>query len=82
MKNNKYNYLWVIQQNYGSCGWEDVSQYDCDSTGHVYEMSGSFITLKSGRKQELTALGHDLKEYKLLGYPTRVIFRREIMNYA
>lgn len=81
MKNNKYNYLRVIQQNYAGY-WEDVSQYDCNSTGRVSEMSGTFITLKSGRKQELTALGHDLKEYKLLGYPTRVIFRREIMNYA
>ena len=27
MKQNKYNYLWVIQGYYGY-GWEDLSEYD------------------------------------------------------
>ena len=27
MRKNKYNYLWVIQGNYGY-GWEDLSAYD------------------------------------------------------
>jgi hypothetical protein len=40
-------------------------------------MSGSFITKTNGCKVELKLLTHDLREYKLLGYPTRVIFRKE-----
>jgi hypothetical protein len=54
-------YYKVIQQHYGQ-SWEDCSQYETNSTG----------TLKPGE-----CLQHDLKEYKLLGYPTRVIIRRE-----
>lgn len=77
MKTTKYNYLKVIQQNYGQ-GFEDVSEYETDSIGTNIEMSGKFKTLKSGRQVELSLLNHDLKEYKLLGYPTRVIRRREL----
>jgi len=60
MKTNKYSYNKVIQQNYGQ-GWEDVSQYETNSQGTTKDKS---------------LLMHDLKEYRLLGYPTRVIFRK------
>jgi hypothetical protein len=60
---NKYNYLKVIQQHYGAYGWEDVSEYPANSCGTV--LDGAL--LKS-----------DLSEYRLLGYPTRVIFRKEL----
>ena len=59
MKTNKNTYLKVIQQNYGQ-SWEDVSEYETTSNGK---------TIDKG------LLTHDLKEYKLLGYPTRVIKR-------
>jgi hypothetical protein len=77
MRKNKYTYLKVIQQ---YCGgpWNDVSEYECDSMGNTFEMSGKFITLKSGRQRELKLITHDLKEYQLTGYPTRVIFRKEL----
>lgn len=78
---NKYNYVKVIQQFFnGAYGWEDVSEYECNSTGQTKEMSGVFKELKNGRKRELTSLEHDLKEYQLTGYPTRVIFRRELIK--
>lgn len=63
MKTTKYNYSKVIQQNYGAYGWEDVSQYDAMSNGIAKDQK----LLKS-----------DLKEYRATGYPTRVIFRREL----
>jgi len=62
MKTLKYNYLKVIQQNYGF-GWEDNSQYDCKSDFNTIDQK----LFKS-----------DLKEYKLTGYNTRVINRKEI----
>lgn len=62
-KQLKYNYIKVIQQSYGYCGWEDVSEYEATSSG-----------ITKDRKLLLS----DLKEYKLLGYPTRVIFRKEL----
>jgi hypothetical protein len=63
MKTNKYNYFKVIQQNYGQ-GFEDVSEYQTNSQG---------IT----KDREL--LKHDLKEYRLMGYPTRVV-QRKMLN--
>jgi hypothetical protein len=78
MKSNKYNYSKVIQQSFGQ-GWEDVSEYESNSQGIVTEMSGKFTTLKSGRKIEISAIKHDLAEYRLLGYPTRVIFRKTLV---
>jgi len=85
MKQNKYNYLNVIQQNYGQ-GWEDVSEYEADSTGKSINESlhsGKFVTTpKTGRTRELTLLQHDLKEYGLMGYATRVIFRKELNELA
>ena len=62
MKTTKYNYIKVIQQHYGQ-GWEDVSEYEANSTG-------------SARDRKL--LIHDLKEYRRTGYPTRTIFRKEL----
>lgn len=62
MKQNKYKYLLVIQQNYSNV-WEDVSEYDATSTG-------------TAKDRQL--LRHDRNEYQILGYPTRVIFRKEI----
>jgi hypothetical protein len=34
MKNNKYSYYKVIQQNWGS-GWDDVDFYECNSAGFI-----------------------------------------------
>lgn len=80
-KANKYDYINVIQQHYGQ-GWEDVSEYEADSKGNSIGdalHSGKFVTNeKTGRTRELTLLSHDLKEYRMLGYPTRVIFRKEL----
>lgn len=85
MKQNKYNYLNVIQQNYGQ-GWEDVSEYEADSKGRSINdslHSGKFVTNpKTGRERELTLLQHDLNEYCLTGYSTRVIFRKELKELA
>lgn len=77
MRTNKYNYLKVIQQNYGQ-GWEDVSEYETNSQGTPKEFvqtkmaSGNFINTKT------SLLSHDLKEYRLTGYSTRVINRKEL----
>lgn len=59
---NKYNYILVIQQYYSNM-WEDVSEYDATSTG---------------RAKDKSLLNHDIKEYRLLGYSTRVIFRKQL----
>jgi len=75
MKQNKYYYCKVIQQNYGQ-GWEDVSEYETDSQFLNFEKSGSFYTDKKGRQREWSLIGHDLKEYRLTGYPTRLICRK------
>ena len=61
MKTKKINYIKVIQQYFGN-GWEDVSEYEANSNGTA---------------KDKKLLLHDLKEYRLTGYPTRVIFRRE-----
>lgn len=76
-KQNKYIYLSVIQQNYGQ-GWEDVSEYETDSNFINREKSGVFFTNKYGKKQELSLISHDLKEYRLTGYSTRLINRKEL----
>ena len=64
MKTRKYDYFKVIQQHYDQ-GWEDASFYETDSTGYA-------------PREKRDLLKHDLKEYRTLGYPTRVIFRREL----
>ena len=72
---NKYNYLKVIQQNYGH-GWEDVSEYETDSQYRNFEKSGSFFTNKYGRQQERSLIAYDLAQYRFTGYPTRLICRK------
>jgi hypothetical protein len=59
-----YTYWKVIQQNYGQ-GWEDVSHYEANSKGYA---------------KDYKLLFHDLKEYRFMGYSTRVIFRKEKVN--
>lgn len=81
MKQNKYNYLNVIQQHYGQ-GWEDVSTYEANSIGKCIGdslHSGKFVTNKrTGKPREITLLTHDLIEYEKTGYATKVIFRKEL----
>lgn len=79
MKTNKYKYLKVIQQNYGQ-GWEDVSEYETDSEGNHKEFSGKVRQLGNGMFKAIPLITLDLKEYKLLGYPTRVIRRKELID--
>jgi len=67
----------VIQQHYGQ-GWEDVSEYETNSQYQNFEKSGSFITLPNGNKRERSLIAHDLAEYRLMGYPTRLIHRKEL----
>jgi len=77
MKNLKYDYYKVIQQNYGQ-GYEDASHYVCTSQGFTTELSGKFRETKTGRKIEISLLKADLDEYRFkCPYPTRVIFRKE-----
>lgn len=77
MKQNKYNYYLVIQQNYGH-GWEDNSHYECSSAGSPIEKSHKFRLTKYGSKIPLSLHAHDLREYRLTGYATRSIFRKEL----
>ena len=67
----KYNYLKVIQQNYGQ-GWEDASEYETNSTYSKLEMSDKVN--HNGVIKSLFVC--DFEEYKLMNYPTRVINRR------
>lgn len=76
---NKKSYYVVIQQNYGF-GWEDVSHYETGSDFISREKSGVFFTNKYGKQQERSLLQHDLNEYRLTGYPTRTIHRKEPKN--
>lgn len=80
MKQNKYKYLNVIQQNCAGY-WEDVSEYECDSTGYSKErVQVTFTSKRTGLPitRNFSLLSQDLKEYNLMGYPTRVIFRKEL----
>jgi hypothetical protein len=74
---NKYTYLKVIQQSTGQ-GWEDVSEYETDSQYRNFEKSGNFYTNKYGKLKERGLIAHDLAEYQLTGYPTRLICRKEL----
>ena len=60
---NKYDYFRIIQQYCG--GWSDASHYESDSNFNL-------------SKENRDLLKHDLKEYKLCGYPVRVISRKEL----
>jgi hypothetical protein len=75
MKNNKYKYLKVIQQNYGF-GWEDNSEYETDSKGYCVERVKRLN--KYGRMQNFSLCSEDYKEYVLTGYATRIINRKEL----
>ena len=61
-RQNKFSYNLVIQQNYGF-GWEDNSEYICNSKGDA---------------EDKELYNHDLKEYRLTGYATRTILRKEL----
>ena len=74
-KVNKYNYLNVIQQNFGH-GWEDVSEYEADSLGRSIEQVKRLN--KYGKMQNFSCCGEDAREYALMGYSTRIIFRKEL----
>jgi hypothetical protein len=76
-RENKYSYLKVIQQNYGY-GWEDVSEYICNSQYIPEELSDKVLINSKGREYKETLLRHDLREYCLTGYSTRVIKRKEL----
>lgn len=73
----KYNYFRVIQQNYGQ-GWEDVSFYETKSDFISLEKSGKTMINKYGKEVSISLINHDLAEYRTLGYPTRVINRKEL----
>ena len=77
MKQNKYTYYLVIQQNYGY-GWEDNSFYECTSEGNPVEKTDKYRETKSGLKIPISLYSHDLTEYKRTGYATRTIKRKEI----
>lgn len=74
-KQNKYEYTSVIQQDYGQ-GYEDVSEYEANSAMQATEKYKD----SNGIEHKHTLLWHDLQEYKLLGYPTRVIGRRTLIQ--
>lgn len=78
-KPNKYTYTAVIQQFYGQV-WEDVSEYETDSTGNCKEKTEVNVLQKNGTTHKIfrSLLTHDLKEYRLTDYPTRVIHRKEL----
>jgi len=74
----KFNYLLVIQQNFGQ-GWEDVSEYQATSTGNCLERTEKEYTKKNGKTgiRSVSLCLLDANEYRLTGYPTRIIKRRE-----
>lgn len=78
-RENKYNYVLVIQQHYGY-GWEDVSEYVSNSKGEAVEMDNKVLVSSIGIEYKETLLKHDVREYRLMGYPTRVIFRKELKD--
>lgn len=67
MKPRKYEYEKIIQQNAGQ-GWEDVSYYPATSQGIALDRETRLL------------LRHDFREYALMGYPVRVIFRRSLLS--
>jgi len=79
MKTNKYNYSLVIQQYYaGAYGWEDATEYAANSQKQCLERTEKEFTRKDGTtgKKLVSQCLLDANEYRLMGYPTRVIFRR------
>jgi len=72
-KQAKYKYYRVIQQNYGQ-GWEDCSEYEANSQFVTTEKAKIYPPHTTGKNELLVT--HDLREYRLMGYPTRVINRK------
>lgn len=67
MRQSKYQYLKVIQQNWGYGQWDDVDFYECDSTGWISD------------KEQRQLFKNNLKAYRdNQPVPTRVITRREL----
>ena len=64
-KQNKYTYLLVIQQFYGQ-GWEDVNEYEVLASGQPKNIN------------DRQCIYSDTKEYRLMGYPTRLIKRKTL----
>jgi len=63
-KKNKYRYYVILQKNYGSHGWEDIEEFESNST---YSLSPS-------DSKELKRLK---KEYRISDKaPQRVIYRK------
>ena len=77
----KYKYSKVIQQNYGQ-GFEDVSEYKTNSQFIPMEMSDKLHISSSGKSRVQSLLLFDLKEYRLMGYSTRVISRRVLNSVS
>jgi len=63
MKVSKWKYLKVIQQNCGQ-GWEDVSEYETNSSGQFIDPKDRFV------------FPNDFVEYCMMRYPTRKIERK------
>jgi len=74
----KYTYVKVIQQYFGI--WEDVSEYETNSLGTPKDYIQEKFASDTLRNTKQSLLKHDLKEYKLMGYPVRVIRRKELNN--
>jgi hypothetical protein len=80
-KQGKYEYVKVIQQHYGQ-GWEDVSEYVCNSMFIPLEFNDKVLINSKGREYRESLLRHDLREYNMLGYATRVINRKVKLSTA
>ena len=83
MKKLKYRYVAVIQGNYGQ-GWEDVSEYETNSLGVCKErvkvrVKRVIYGIEELVERERSLMSVDLKEYELMGYSHRVVYRKELM---
>lgn len=66
---SKYKYERILQGNYGN-GWDDLTAYDCDSTGWIKD------------KQQRQELKNDIKAYRENEpqYAHRTIKRRSVID--
>lgn len=71
---NRYKYVKVIQQ-YFATYWEDVSEYETDSKGNLKE----YTDKQDMHGCKVSLLRQDLEEYKRMGYPTRVVKRKQLI---
>lgn len=67
----KYMYEKILQGNYQGNSWDDLTAYDCDSTGFIKD------------KEQRDALKDDLKAYREneAQYQHRVIKRRTPVSF-